>query len=65
MDAVHDAEKPGAQIAGPEEKVPAGERPLQAILQQILATLIVRQQRAGVAPQRWDLGLEAALEFAH
>jgi hypothetical protein len=65
MDVAHDAEKPGAQIAGPEEKVSAGEGPLQAILQQILATLIVRQQRAGVAAQSWDLGLEAALKFAH
>jgi hypothetical protein len=39
--------------------------PLQAILQQILAALIVRHQRAGVAAQSWDLGLEAALKFAH
>ena len=44
--------------------MPAGEVPLQAILQQILAPLIASQQRAGVAAQSWDFGLKA-FKFTH
>ena len=62
---VHQRKKPGSQIGALLPEVLLGKGAHEGILDQVIGSAGIPQERPCVPPKRWDLGFEKAAKIGH
>ncbi len=60
-----DGEEPGSQIPVRPAQVPAADRTLQAVLDEIVRRIVLAHERPRIAPEGRDVGLEEGRDVVH